>query len=164
MNASDPVPEIMYRTMYNLSFIERHSTDDGPYEVTQLVNSFLGALAYPWEKYKPALKDKSLEEAAAVGWPTVQKERDTDEEPESVGDLLRLVRNAIAHGNLEFIAGSRGEIEKIRLHNNRGGRRTWGTTLTVVELRRFLDCFVALAEELHDEALSARTHSNAGHN
>ena len=36
--------------MGNLDFIEQHKSDDGPYEVTQLINSFLGALAHPFGK------------------------------------------------------------------------------------------------------------------
>jgi hypothetical protein len=35
--------------MANLEFIERHAGAGGRYEVTQLVNSFLGALAHPYE-------------------------------------------------------------------------------------------------------------------
>jgi hypothetical protein len=38
--------------MQNLKFIEEHKRRDGPYEVTQLLNSFLGALAFPWEEYR----------------------------------------------------------------------------------------------------------------
>ena len=39
----DPVRDIMRRTMHNLKFVEARAGADGPYEVTQLVNSFLGA-------------------------------------------------------------------------------------------------------------------------
>jgi hypothetical protein len=45
----EPVLDIMRRTMANLEFVEEHKSDIGPFEVTQLLNSFLGALAHPWE-------------------------------------------------------------------------------------------------------------------
>ena len=47
--------EVIRRTMFNLRFVEKHAGQDGPYEVTQLLNSFLGALAHPWEELKPQL-------------------------------------------------------------------------------------------------------------
>jgi hypothetical protein len=43
----EPVRDIMRRTMQNLKFVEGHRGANGPYEVTQLLNSFLGALAHP---------------------------------------------------------------------------------------------------------------------
>ncbi|MCI0632058.1 MAG: hypothetical protein L0Y44_15540 [Phycisphaerales bacterium] len=39
MNPEDPVRDIMRRTMFNLRLIEQQATTNGPYEVTQLVNS-----------------------------------------------------------------------------------------------------------------------------
>ena len=38
--------------------------DDGPFEVTQLINSFLGALAHPWESLKSELNEITIDEAA----------------------------------------------------------------------------------------------------
>ena len=52
MNPEDPVRDVMRRTMFNLRFIEEHQEQNGPFEVTQLVNSFLGALAHPWEHFR----------------------------------------------------------------------------------------------------------------
>jgi hypothetical protein len=56
----EPIRDIMHRTMNNLEFIEAHAAADGPYEVTQLINSFLGALAHPWETYRDDLPTISL--------------------------------------------------------------------------------------------------------
>ena len=62
-----PVLDTMRRTMMNLAFLERHSAEDGPFEVTQLINSFLGALAHPWETPRADLPTASLAEAGQQG-------------------------------------------------------------------------------------------------
>ena len=36
----EPVLDVMRRTMANLRFIEQRKSDDGPFEVTQLLNPF----------------------------------------------------------------------------------------------------------------------------
>jgi hypothetical protein len=132
MNPTEPARDLMRRTMVNLRFIEAHQASDGPYEVTQLINSFLGALAHPWERYRTDLQRLPLAEAGRLGWPEMEKELTEDVDPNSLGDLLRLVRNAFAHGNIEFIPDSSGDIQQIRFwNNNRSGRRTWGAVLTV---------------------------------
>jgi hypothetical protein len=66
---TEPIRDVMRRTMANLAFIERHKSDSGPYEVTQLINSFLGALAHPWEDMKSELRHMGLANASARGWP-----------------------------------------------------------------------------------------------
>jgi hypothetical protein len=132
-----------------LQFVEAHRSSDGPYEVTQLLNSFLGALAHPWEKYQIELCAKSLTEAAEIGWPRISKERRTDRDSTSLGDLVGLMRNAIAHGNVEFLPGATAEIQALRVWNMNRGQRTWGALISVADMRAFLTRFVNLAEELH---------------
>lgn len=152
MNPEVPVRDIMRRTMFNLHRIESQASDDGPYEVTQLVNSFLGALAHPWERFKQQLNSISLPVAESQGWPRVIKERNEDSDPKNLGDLVRLLRNGIAHGNIIFIPDSNNEIRAIQLWNTdpRTERRTWGAVLTVDVLRQLLNHFVGLAEELNE--------------
>ncbi len=144
------VPDIMRRTMTNLRFVEQHRQNDGPFEVTQLVNSFLGAMAHPWEQFKSELNQLSLQDAERDGWPRVVKERPKDQAPQSLGDLLRLVRNSLAHGNIKFLPDDANEICALRIWNKDNGRRTWGATVPVEDMRRFLDRFVDLAEHLHE--------------
>src|SRR5438876_2348403 len=95
-----PVGDLMRRTMENLAFVEAHADPNGPFEVTQLVNSFLGALAHPWEKFTAELGKVSIAQAEADGWPRLTKEYATDRDPRDLGELLRLVRNGMAHGNI----------------------------------------------------------------
>jgi hypothetical protein len=146
---TEPIRDIMQRTVVNLQFVERHASPDGPYEVTQLLNSFLGALAHPWEAMQDNLKALPLTEAASRGWPIIQKERPSDDNPKSLDDLIRRMRNAWAHGNIEFLPGRKGEIRALRVWNKDRGRRTWGAIITVDDARAFLLCFVNLIEELH---------------
>ena len=148
----EPVLDIMRRTMANLEFIEEHKSDDGPFEVTQLLNSFLGALAHPWENLKEELNSISLEDVEREGWPNPQRERETDQLPSSLGHLIGHLRHGVAHGNISFLRGGHGEIAALRIENRYKGVRTWGATVTLDAMRRFLDRFVALVEELQREA------------
>jgi hypothetical protein len=148
---TEPVLDIMRRTIANLKFVEAHKAPDGPFEVTQLLNSFMGALAHPWEAMREDLNTLPPTLATERGWPRVGKEREGDEEPGSVGRLLHLLRNAVAHGNVEFLSDGHGEMQAVRLWNidPRNNRRTWGAIVTVDDLRQLLFKFVELIEERH---------------
>lgn len=151
-----PVREMMRRTKANLDVIndlhEDRNLDDSPevYEVTQLVNSFLGAWAHPWEAWQRELRRKTLEEAEELGWPIKRPDDDRDDEPRDLGQLLSWVRNAMAHGNIRYLRDDSNpdEIGKVSIWNEWKRYRTWGITLTIAELSQFLKCFLALAEQL----------------
>lgn len=152
MMPHEPVLDVMRRTMANLAFVEQHAGREGPFEVTQLINSFLGALAHPWEKLAPSL-DMPLEQAALEGWPIPSSDAGVGPAPPSLGDLVRLLRNGVAHGNLRFLQGGRGEIKAIQIENfNKAGRRTWRGTITVENMRSLLHQFVVLIEDIHRKA------------
>ena len=68
---TEPLLDIMRRSMANLAFVEGNAGPEGPYEVTQLVNTFLGALAHPFEAMRDDLNSLSLADAAALGWPRI---------------------------------------------------------------------------------------------
>jgi hypothetical protein len=61
------------------------------------------------------------------------------------------MRNAIAHGNIDFLPGPTAEIQALRIWNMNRGRRTWGALISVADMRIFLGCFVKLAEVLGKE-------------
>lgn len=150
---TEPILDIMRRSMANLAFVEAHASPSGPYEVTQLVNTFLGALAHPFEAMRDDLMTLSLAEAAGLGWPTIARERPTDSEPSSVGDLIRFLRNGLAHGNITFLSDGKGQIYAIRLWNTnpRTGARNWGAIVTIGDMRRFLESFITLIEQRHKD-------------
>jgi hypothetical protein len=58
------------------------------------------------------------------------------------------MRNAIAHGNIDFLPGPIAEIQALRVWNMNRGHRTWGALISVADMRIFLGCFVQLAEVL----------------
>jgi hypothetical protein len=147
-----PVLDMMRRTMSNLDFVERHSAKDGPYEVTQLINSFLGALAHRWETLRAELPNISLAEARTAGWPVPEQHGGRGPPPESLGELLRLLRSGIAHGNLGFLPDGRGQIQAIRIDNYDRGRLTWRGVISVQHMRALLHQFVMLVEEIDSEA------------
>ncbi|RWH48028.1 MAG: hypothetical protein EOQ80_12895 [Mesorhizobium sp.] len=139
--------------MANLAFVEAHAGPAGPYEVTQLINTFLGALAHPFEALRDDLMGLALADAAAMGWPAINKERRSDSDPASLGDLIRLMRNGMAHGNIDLLSDGRGKIHALRVWNTqpRTQARTWGAVVPVAEMRRFLRLFVELIERRHKD-------------
>lgn len=147
---TEPVLDIMRRSMANLRYVEAHA---GPYEVTQLINTFLGALAHPFEAMRDDLLFLPIAEAQALGWPPFVVERPTHVEPSSIGDLIRLMRNGLAHGNIEFLSDGKGQIQAIRLWNTdpRTQRRTWAAIVTIHDMRALLASFVELIERRHQE-------------
>jgi hypothetical protein len=148
---TEPLLDIMRRSMANLAFIEAHAGPAGPYEVTQLINTFLGALAHPFEAMRGDLIALSLSDATVQGWPPITQERPTDREPSSLVDLIRLMRNGLAHGNITLLADGKGRIQSLRIWNTdpRTGARTWSAVVALQDMRRFLDRFVELIEQRH---------------
>jgi hypothetical protein len=171
MHSEVPARDVMIRTIWNLDFVNEYrkredcGRSEGPFEVTQLVNSFLGALAHPWERLTEILDTMQLTEIESLQWPEVPNDDEAGKALDTVGDLVRLVRNAFAHGNIEFLPNDDNEIRAIRFWNENGqGERTWGSTLDIETLQRFLYCFVKIAED-NEAALcrprTAKTHSAA---
>jgi len=72
MEYQNLVRDFAIRTMRNLEAVEAATTRDRDaelYEVTQLINSMLGLLVFPQQKYCSKIPEKSLEELRASGWP-----------------------------------------------------------------------------------------------
>ncbi len=147
--------------------------DDRVWEVTQIINSFLGIVAHPRERLLDAKKIKWMSltdpKVLKAGVPTMTSSWEFDsEQPRTLAQLLRLLRNGIAHGNIELL-GVRElamyradfkpdpgfdptEIAGIEIWNSDNNQnRTWGTVLTVDELAAALNGFALLAldEDLH---------------
>jgi hypothetical protein len=92
------------------------------------------------------------------GWPIIVTEKGHSYTPKSLGDLIRLMRNAMAHGNLEFKSMG-GKIVALRLWNTGDD---WGARVKVEELHSFLTCFVKLAKDLYDNPPPPDDKSNYG--
>jgi hypothetical protein len=153
----DQLYDIMKRSMYNLEYIEKNKGIMGPYETTQLLNTFLSAVAHPWERYRQELDRLSLSDSHKMGWPKVLKANASDIEPHSLGDLIRLIRNGMAHGNITLYPDKNDEIGSVFIWNIRSnGKINWSAHLDVETLKTFIIKFVALAEKLHETNSGAR--------
>ncbi len=93
------------RTKKNLVYIEQaKSRDRDVHVVTQIVNSSLGLIVFPWESQADkAMRGRLLTDLYKSGWPV------WDETPRSkgLGQLIHCLRNAIAHGNVHFSSDDR---------------------------------------------------------
>jgi hypothetical protein len=139
------VRELMDRTLDNLRFIERHETASDAWEITQLINSFAGAFAHPWELWKEEFNVLKFDSEESHEWPRIKSDNDFDYQPTSVGDQIRLVRNAFAHGNIRLINDGHDRIGAIQIWNVKEGHTTWSTTIDKDTLRQFLETFVHLS-------------------
>lgn len=115
------------------------------YEVTALVNSMLGLLVFPQQRYIDSIPETSIAELANRGWPI----------PTVVGDfpqvrnlrqLVRHLRNAISHFNVEFFEDGSGQIAGLVVWNvdPRSRHTTWKARLSVADLDAIAHRFVAL--------------------
>ena len=102
--------EIARRTQRNLEHIKREfdrkGEDSNVHVVTQLVNSLLGMVVLPREKYLEVRNDatnwKCLVEQDY--WPEWHITKGT---AKTLGELIRHIRNAAAHGRITYSSDSR---------------------------------------------------------
>ena len=111
----DLIREFAFRTKFNLEYITANKKENGPYEITQLINSMMGLLVLPVEKYarynRRALNsDKRFLEIRGDYATIIANSRS-----ETLSGFLTFLRNSLSHGNIEFI-GDR-DIEAIKFWN-----------------------------------------------
>lgn len=163
-----PVLLLMYRTIINYDDIKLRASHGGPFEVTQLINSFLAVVAHPWDQLldKDQLAGLRLEERRfrECKFPTMTRFQDeTGKEADDAYNMLRLLRNSFAHGNMELL--DRKQLRKIRptgalprvqereiagLHiwnTSKAGITTWATVLDVTEIEAALRAMMRLCEK-----------------
>lgn len=165
-----PVLLHMYRTIQNYEFIDRSKSHDGPFEVTQLINSFLALVAHPWDQLldKDELKKVRIEssrfrECGFPVFPNLPVEGNKAEVADAY-ELLRVLRNGMAHGNMELLDRKtlrtlrqleplprveETEIAGIKLWNKKQDTNivTWCTALNVYELQQILKGMMRLCEK-----------------
>ncbi len=131
------------RTRHNLALI-RQARAEGreAYEVTQLINSMLGLLVLPRERYLQSIPAVPLEQLRRDGWPEPVLVGGFDQVKDLRG-LIHALRHSIAHFNIEFTETG-GEITGVRLTNRHQGRVRWRATLGLAELESIADRFTAL--------------------
>jgi hypothetical protein len=155
----DLVRDFAHRTKKNLEAIETLKRRDVEvFDVTQLVNSMLGLLVFPKEKYVDKIPDIPLQELREAGWPIPEV---TGKFPQAtdLNQLVHYLRNAVAHFNIEFPGDGDADIEVLRVWNidivrddrkrplrGQDGKilrqKTWEAKLTVKQLRTFATRFI----------------------
>ena len=125
------------RTLQNLNYVQEGALrgEAGVYEVTQLWNSLLGLIVLRHEHVINRLPMIPMNELSPQGWPLLTTAGD---EPPSVPALVRCLRNAVAHFNVEFNAGTDGEIASVTMWNEKPRpippSRVWEGVITIREL------------------------------
>ena len=137
------------RTQQNLATIDRlHQSGHKVYEATQLINSMLGLLVFPKEEYFDQIPETPLEELEVQGWP-VPRVTGNFKQVSDLRQLIKYLRNAVAHFNLEFPDDGTNQLRQLRVWNTdpRTNRTTWAAELTLDDLRaltrRFVDHLLA---------------------
>jgi hypothetical protein len=98
------------RTLRNLAYIAEARPDHNVHVVAQTGNSLLGLIVFALEKQKKDYGKKALDlypqrlsDLTIMGWPAWRIEGSTCE---TLGELLRQLRNAVSHGHWSFDSDS----------------------------------------------------------
>lgn len=159
MNYSDVIRDFALRTRQNLKAIDALAAQgQNVFEVTQLVNSMLGLLVFPQQRYVDEIEKIPLAELQQLGWP-IPKLTGTFEQVDNLNQLIRYLRNAVSHFNIKFVDSGNGRIDVLRVWNmaplldakgkiqrNDRGKiieyKNWEAELGVNELRGIADRFI----------------------
>jgi hypothetical protein len=148
MEYSNVVKDFAERTRANLELIE-HSALAGQegYEITQLVNSLLGLLVFPQQRYFERIPALTMSEMKEAGWPEV-KVVGAFLPHRTLKDLLRYLRNAIAHFNIQFLGDETHKLRKLEVWNvNPRDEVTWRAEIPFEDLRLIVTKFLDLILE-----------------
>jgi hypothetical protein len=151
------IEDFARRTRSNLKAL-RQLQESGVqvFEVTALINSMLGLLVFPQQSYIDQLPEVSLQELAAAGWP-IPEIHGNYPQVKNLKQLVRHLRNAISHFNIEFEPDNSGQIAGLSVWNTdqRSKKVNWRVRLTVADLEAIAMQFVAL---LLNESPLAKIH------
>lgn len=154
MMYGEVVRDFATRTRINLELVRSHCDElptdtDGArgYEVTQLINSMLGLLVFPQQGYIDLIPKTPLQELEEQGWPKIRPSGEFAPVSD-LNTLVRYLRNAISHFNLEFLE-SGGQISGVRVWNiaPRKKERNWEAELTIEELEDITTRFLEMLDQ-----------------
>jgi hypothetical protein len=135
-------------TRVNLEYIEaaRQAQED-VHLVTQLANSLLGLVVFLCERnFVEHIKDVTLADLYNKGWPRINIVKG---DCQTLGGLIRRLRNAAAHGRIKFSSDSQKLVEVVIEVEDRKGRQSvpdWCARMTAEDLRTFCLKFTELLE------------------
>tara|TARA_R110002111_G_scaffold97462_2_gene150709 strand:+ start:529 stop:1005 length:477 start_codon:yes stop_codon:yes gene_type:complete len=135
------------RTRLNLDSIER-AKDNGAdvREFTQLSNSLLGLLIFPYEHSSCTIQPTPLQALVNDhGWPEIQTSKGKLRE-NTLGELVRVIRHSFSHCLVEFLPDGKGNVGSVKLWNGIQPNPTWETVISVKDFRHFVLKFADLIE------------------
>jgi|CEGF01.1.fsa_nt_gi hypothetical protein len=115
------------------------------YEVTALINSMLGLLIFPQQKYIDEIPETPLEKLAELGWP-IPKVTGDFHQVKNLRQLIRHLRNAISHFNINFFSDDSSEIAGLYVWNVHPHTKeiTWEAKLSISDLDMISNNFIKL--------------------
>ena len=137
------------RVRKNLDFVLRQREQgEDVHEVTQIVLSTLGLVVFPWERERKAVSEMAasltLDYLTSQGWPAWDFSKGTSS---TLIDLIRHLRNAVAHGHIWFSSDDRkAENVVLTFRDKRPKEKEykWEVSITAADLRIFCERFVDL--------------------
>lgn len=110
------MPEYIDRTLENLNIIENSTSKS--YEITQLINSFVGLLILPNEEKYVTIGDSDIQQTTLSNIrnnSTLCLDVNMQKEDKSLQNIVRHLRNGVCHFRIKFCG--RNEIETIRFQD-----------------------------------------------
>ena len=130
------------RTLKNLDFVTAAFPAKEVHVVAQTGNSLLGLIVFPVVKNAHVPHEHlRVSDLVQQGWPAWNQISGT--QCETLGELLRNLRNAVAHGYWSFSSDSR-ECSKVRIAVEL--KDSWKVDMNCLDLQRFCRKFVELLE------------------
>jgi len=148
MEYKNVVKDFAERTKRNLEYIRRAYRDESQaqvYEVTQLINSMLGLLVFPEQCYFNDIPEIPFCKLEADGWPKI-KVSPGFPQVKTLKCLMKYLRNAVAHFNMEFLTDLNCQISGVRVWNkNPKTRKTiWMSELSLDDLEKITERFIEM--------------------
>ena len=143
------VKDFAQRTKTNLETLralQAERPDKEIFEVTQMVNSLLGLLVFPQQEFVSKIPKTPIEELVASGW-AVPHVCGEFEQVENLNQLIKYLRNAVAHFNIKFTEDERGQINGLIVWNYNHPREkiiNWRAKLTLDDIEKLTDRFIDL--------------------
>jgi hypothetical protein len=145
------------RTRANLDFIEAVKQSDVAenrsevrvFEVTQLVNSLLGLLVFPKQRYWDQIPDDLYcVWVEKHGWPVCDIEWLRTED--TLRELIRRLRNGLCHDRFKFAKGSDGQVGGLEVSDQKSdeGKAEFRVKLSINDLRAIAYRFSTLIESI----------------
>ena len=110
--------------------------------VTQIITSSLGLVIFPWEqKADQRIRGTPLSVVYEWGWPIWNETQPS----KGLGQLIHNLRNAIAHGNVQFSSDDREARKVVVTFRSENG--DWQATILAHDLKNFCLRFIELIED-----------------